>query len=210
MIKSFILYYYLINLSFAFFLMSLVVFVLFIFSLLGKINSLPKSTKCIFLGYSCLQRGYRCYSPDISRYFISTDVTFFEDSSFFSSAARPSVPDVLSIPLVLPSPNFSSPPTDVVTRPVHVYTHHPCPPTGPRVDSSLMPQSSPALVPQLFLSIAIQKGARYTSNPHSVYNFLSFHRLSLPYFAFVSTLSFVSTPKSTIEALSFGLETSNG
>ena len=72
------------------------------------------ATKCVFLGYSRLQKGYRCYSPDTNRYFISTYVTFFEDSSFFSSAARSLVPDALSIPLVLPSPNFPSPPTDVM------------------------------------------------------------------------------------------------
>ena len=67
-----------------------------------------------------------------------------------------------------------------------------------------MPQSSPAPVPQPsdYLPIAIQKGTRSISNPHSIYNFLSFHHLSLPYFAFVSTLSSVSTPKSTNEALS--------
>ena len=41
-----------------------------------------------------------------------------------------------------------------------------------------------------------------TSNPHPVYNFLSFHRLYLPYFAFISTLSSVSTPKSSSETLS--------
>ena len=76
-----------------------------------------KATKCVFLGYSRLQRGYRCYSPDINRYFISTDVTFFENSSFFSSVARPPMSDVLSIPLVLQSPDFPSPPTDAVTRP---------------------------------------------------------------------------------------------
>ena len=38
---------------------------------------LAKATKCVFLGYSHLQRGYHCYSPDINRYFISVDVTFF-------------------------------------------------------------------------------------------------------------------------------------
>ena len=67
-----------------------------------------------------------------------------------------------------------------------------------------MLQSSPASVPQPSddLSIAIRKGTRFTSNPHPVYNILSFHRLSLPYFAFVSTLSFVSILKSTSEALS--------
>ena len=43
MIRSLILSYYLINLSFASLLVSLVVFVLFIFSLLSKKNSLPKS-----------------------------------------------------------------------------------------------------------------------------------------------------------------------
>ena len=67
-----------------------------------------------------------------------------------------------------------------------------------------MPQSSPAPIPQPSndLPIAIRKGTRSTTNPHSVYNFLSFHRLSLPYFAFVSTLSSVSSPKSISEALS--------
>ena len=66
-----------------------------------------------------------------------------------------------------------------------------------------MPQSSPApvLQPSNDLPITIWKGTRSTSNPHPVYNFLSFHRLSLPYFAFVSTLSSVSTPKSTSESL---------
>ena len=66
----------------------------------GQDKLSAKATKCVFLGYSRLQRGYRCYSPDINRYFISVDVTFFEDSSFFSSTTRPFVPDVLSIPLL--------------------------------------------------------------------------------------------------------------
>ena len=111
---------------------------------------LAKATKCVLLGYSRLQRGYRCYSPNINRYFISIDVTFFEDSSFFSSTTRPLVSDVLSIPLVLPSPDFPSPPTDVVTRPLQVYTcrPRPRPPIGPLVESCSMPQSSPALVSQ--------------------------------------------------------------
>ena len=97
-----------------------------------------KAMKCVFLGYSRLQRGYRCYSLNINRYFISVDVTFFKDSSF-SSVARPSVPDVLSIPLVLPSLDFPSPPTVVVTRPLQVYTRRPRPPPRPLVEASSMP-----------------------------------------------------------------------
>ena len=67
-----------------------------------------------------------------------------------------------------------------------------------------MLQSSPALIPQPSddLPIVIWKGTRSTSNPHHVYNFPLFHHLSLPYFAFFSTLSSVSTPKSTSGALS--------
>ena len=67
-----------------------------------------------------------------------------------------------------------------------------------------MPQSSPAPVPQPSddLPIVIRKGICSTSNPHPGYNFLSFHRLYLPYFLFVSTLSSISTPKSISETLS--------
>ena len=154
------------------------------------------------MSYSRLQRSYRCYYLNINHYFISIDVTFFKGSSF-SSAARLLVSDVLSIPLTLPSQDFSSL-TNVVTQPLQVYTRHPCPPIGPLADSSSMLLSSPASVPQLHndLLIAIWKGTRSTCNPHPVYNFFSFHRLSLPYFAFVTTLSSISTPKSTSEALS--------
>ena len=42
----------------------------------GQDKLSAKATKCIFLGYSRLQRGYHCYSPDIHRYFVSVDVTF--------------------------------------------------------------------------------------------------------------------------------------
>ena len=87
--------------------------------------------------------------------------------------------NVLFIPLVLPSPDFPSPPTDVMTQPLQVYTRRLCPPTWPLVESSSMPQSSATPVPQSSydLLIAIRKGTRSTFNPHPVYNFLV--RLSL-------------------------------
>ena len=82
---------------------------------LGQDKLSAKATKCVFLGYSRLQMDYRCYYPDTNHNFISANVTFFKDSPFFSFAVCHSVPDVLSIPLILPSPDFPSPPTDVVT-----------------------------------------------------------------------------------------------
>jgi hypothetical protein len=48
----------------------------------------PKAHKCIFLGYSRLQKGYRCYSPDLHRYLVSTGVVFFEHIPFFSTPSN--------------------------------------------------------------------------------------------------------------------------
>ena len=45
----------------------------------------PKALKCVFLGYSRLQKGYRCFSTDLNKYLVSTDVVFSKDTSFFSS-----------------------------------------------------------------------------------------------------------------------------
>lgn len=59
-----------------------------------------KSTKCIFLGYSRLQKGYKCYSPSTRQYFVSADVTFFESSPFFSTSDSDSITTVLPIPYI--------------------------------------------------------------------------------------------------------------
>ena len=43
-----------------------------------------RAIKCIFLGYSRVQKGYRCYSLSTHRFYISADVTFFEDTPYFN------------------------------------------------------------------------------------------------------------------------------
>ncbi|PON63816.1 LOW QUALITY PROTEIN: hypothetical protein TorRG33x02_275260 [Trema orientale] len=44
----------------------------------------PKSLKRIFLGYSSTQKGYKCFSQEKQRYFVSKDVTFFENCPFYA------------------------------------------------------------------------------------------------------------------------------
>ena len=49
-----------------------------------KLNT--KSFKCIFIGYSRVQKGYKCYSLTLQRYFVSIDVAFFETTLFSLSS----------------------------------------------------------------------------------------------------------------------------
>ncbi|RVW48502.1 Retrovirus-related Pol polyprotein from transposon TNT 1-94 [Vitis vinifera] len=85
----------------------------------GQDKLSAKAMKCLFLGYSRLQKGYRCYSLETYRYFISADVTFFEDSPFFSTTSESlPVSEVLPIPIV-------SPPDAMPPRPLQVYHRRP-------------------------------------------------------------------------------------
>ena len=43
----------------------------------------PGSCKCVFLDYSTLQKGYKCYSFEKQKYFISTYVSILENQFYF-------------------------------------------------------------------------------------------------------------------------------
>ncbi|RVW79788.1 Retrovirus-related Pol polyprotein from transposon RE1 [Vitis vinifera] len=118
MIRFLISFFSLTNHFISFLLVSLVVLALFIFSLLNR-TSFPQSHEVSFLGIFQTSKGYRCYSLETHRYFISADVTFFEDSPFFSTTSESlPVSEVLPLPIVSPS--------DVVPpRPLQVYHRRP-------------------------------------------------------------------------------------
>lgn len=42
----------------------------------------PKSLKCVFLEYSRLQKGYRCYSLNLNKYLGSIDIAFSKQVLF--------------------------------------------------------------------------------------------------------------------------------
>nr|CAN67123.1 hypothetical protein VITISV_040164 [Vitis vinifera] len=121
-----------------------------------------KATKCIFLGYSRLQKGYRCYFSETHHYFLSTDVTFFEDSPFFSTSESLPISEVLPLPII-------SPLDAVPSRPLQVYHRRhrvAVPPSLAEVPADSLPIPSvspaPALPPSADLPIALRKvGCRW-------------------------------------------------
>ncbi|KAG7578958.1 Reverse transcriptase RNA-dependent DNA polymerase [Arabidopsis thaliana x Arabidopsis arenosa] len=54
----------------------------------------PKSTKCVFIGYSTTQKGYKCYDPVMNRYYVSRDVKFMEDEAYFGEKNWEGVKDL--------------------------------------------------------------------------------------------------------------------
>nr|KYP63464.1 Retrovirus-related Pol polyprotein from transposon TNT 1-94 [Cajanus cajan] len=129
----------------------------------GKDKFFAKSLKCIFLGYSRLQKGYHCFCPQLQRYIVSADVSFFESSSpFFSEdiTSHTSLDDQPIIPTPAPAVVIDPPPLLVYQR----RTRHPqvVPSTTPTAsysaptDSLPMPPALEHPLPEL--PIAIHKG----------------------------------------------------
>ena len=181
-----------------------------------------RSVKCVFLGYSRLQKGYKCYSPTTRRYYMFVYVTFFEDTPFFSpSMDHPSsLHEVLPIPSNCPPGNLdqnasvvpSSPPNSLEVT--YQSSTRQVGSTVPEVSSHdshlsstslhLMDPPSPSTFSHHSDSdwpISIRKGTRSTRNPHPIYNFLSYHRLSPTYTSFVFSLSSLTIPSTVHEAL---------
>ncbi|XP_073098849.1 uncharacterized protein [Elaeis guineensis] len=56
----------------------------------GKLDA--RALKCIFVGYSSTQKGYKCWCPNEQKLFISMDVIFRESEPFYISSVSSSSP----------------------------------------------------------------------------------------------------------------------
>ena len=61
--------------------------VCFVHRSVGKLD--PRALKCVFVGYSVTQKGYKCYHPPTRKFFVSMDVTFRELQPYLSPYQSP-------------------------------------------------------------------------------------------------------------------------
>ena len=169
----------------------------------------PHAHKCIFLSYSCTQKGYWCYNPSLRKHFVSADVTFFEDVPYYTPEGDQLQESILSSP-VIPNLVLLVPHVPPISQVYVRQRHQGVPLVLPSVKSSTLPplSASPFADPplpqstiDLDLPIAVRKSKR-TYTDHPISNFVSFYHLSSSFKAFSLSVSSLVVPKSYREALS--------
>jgi len=118
--------------------------------------------KCVFLGFTRSQKGYKCFSPSLNRYFISAYVTFTKSSFYFKSLSSPIASSsrqihisVVCDSLVMSSVPIESPPSP----PLKVYSRRQTfqrPPSDSPLVPDLSSPSAPTVEPDL--PVVICKG----------------------------------------------------
>ena len=164
----------------------------------SKLN--PKSLKCIFLGYSRVQKDYRCYCPSLRRYLVSIDITFLENVPFSLPPTHKSQREednllvyTLASPIVSPEPTHV--PAQVKPPITQVYTQRQHPPVSS--PPSTTSTSNPVLNDDL--PIAFCKGKCQCAHPIS--SVCSYDRLSSHSCSFIASLDSISLSKQVSEAL---------
>ena len=133
----------------------------------------PKSLKCIFFGYSQVQKGNKCYCPSLRRYLVSVDVTFLENAPFSPDPIHTSQgedDDLLIYTLASPAPASIPPLTKPPITQVYARNLHPPVSSHPPTASTLDPVFSDDL------PITLCKGKRQYTHPIS--SFGSYNHLS--------------------------------
>nr|GEV67397.1 hypothetical protein [Tanacetum cinerariifolium] len=146
----------------------------------------PKSLKCIFLRYSCIQNGYRCYSPQLHR----SDLVREPSTQYVPNDA----PNDASNDVSNDAPNDVS--NDVpISAPSEAFGKSDAHSDAPSGSDS----PSPSPTPEVDLPIALRKDKRTCR--YLVSAFVSYDGLSTSSSIFVAKLDSILVPKTVGEAL---------
>jgi hypothetical protein len=118
----------------------------------------PRSTRCLFLGYSPDHKGYRCLDLTSHRIIISRHIVFDEDVFPLAGSTPPTDLDSLlesdPVPPPPPAPRLAPLPTPRATTtpplaPISVPRAAPTTPPVPRAATSILPapRATPSILP---------------------------------------------------------------
>ncbi|RVW61892.1 Retrovirus-related Pol polyprotein from transposon TNT 1-94 [Vitis vinifera] len=171
----------------------------------------PRSLKCIFLGYSSNQKGYKCYSPVTRKFYNSMDVTFFETQPYYpkndiqgeNSTQEYQFWDLESFsesPITtenhIPPESFNQPEFIVdLWDKEHIQEE-----TEERALSQQTHEAEPGPNPSKLP--AWRKGVR-SCTQHPIGNFISYDKLSPTFRAFTSSITEIQVPQNIQEAFKY-------
>ena len=149
----------------------------------------PRALKCVFIGYSRTQKGYKCFHPTSHKFYVSADVTFFESTPYFSPHGTSLYESMLEAPA--PMPMFSPPESSSPS------------PASNEIDVSSSVDTSTLRLPiypsRCLIHLFRVEATHVPTTRYSIDQFVSFSYLS-PSYQYVS-LSSVSIPPSHVETM---------
>ncbi|RVW45971.1 Retrovirus-related Pol polyprotein from transposon TNT 1-94 [Vitis vinifera] len=164
----------------------------------------PRAVKCVFLGYSQTQKGYRCYDTTAKRLFVSRDVQFVETSPIFENSNQGEIlSDFVPLPEVAANieqqsiaPTIQHPTEASVESTINQVVQE----SAPNIDISeqtTLPRRNPPRErhPPAKFRDYIAAAVRYPPE-----KFLSYQNLSTSHLAYLTTISSVHEPKNFHEA----------
>ena len=176
----------------------------------------PRSIKCVFLGYSSTQKGYKCFNPVTNKIVVSRDVKFEESIPYFHKGTADSSKgetweDLIPLPNHIGDINLDHLQVDVTHAPASDASHPPDSSRVDQVDASYAPVSDTSPSHQEVDPLPVRRNPpRARQPPPKLLDYvtyaarhpitLAYHRYSPSHAVFLSAISNHHEPRTFQEA----------